>query len=63
MSRINAISKPVVIDLELWQIKALQELAEENGCGVNELINRIVREWLEGQADYQPETESQMALF
>lgn len=57
------LSTVVVIDLELWQIKALQQLAEENGCRMNELINRIVKEWLEEQADCQPAPESQMALF
>lgn len=47
MSPINAISKPVVLDLELWQIRLLEKLAAENGCGIEEIVDRIVREWIE----------------
>lgn len=56
-------SKVVVIVLEDWQVEALKQLAEENGCVVNELINRVAREWLQRQPDYQPAPESQLVLF
>lgn len=49
MNKINAISKPVVLDLELWQIRLLEKLAAENGCGIEEIVNRIVREWIEAK--------------
>ena len=47
MSTIDAISKPVVLDLELWQIRLLEKLAEENGRTIDELVNQIIREWIE----------------
>ena len=47
MRPINAISKPVVLDLELWQIRLLEKLAAENGRTIEELVNQIVREWIE----------------
>jgi hypothetical protein len=46
MSRINAISKPVVLDLELWQIRLLEKLADENKCDIDDLIAQIVNEWI-----------------
>ena len=47
MIPINAISTPVVLDLELWQIRLLEKLAAENSCGIEDIVNRIVREWIE----------------
>lgn len=47
MKSIDAISKPVVLDLELWQIRLLERL--ENGRTIEDIVNRIVREWIESR--------------
>ncbi len=49
MSTIDAISKPVVLDLELWQIRLLEKLADENGRTIEDIVNRIIREWIESR--------------
>lgn len=47
MSRIKTITKIIALDLERWQVRLLARLAAENGCGIDEIVNRIVREWIE----------------
>lgn len=43
----ETISKIMVIGLEDWQMRALQELADERKSGIDDLINQVLRERLE----------------
>ena len=42
-----AITKIIALDLERWQVRLLARLAAENGCEIDELVSRIVHEWIE----------------
>ena len=46
MSRKKTMTKIVALEMELWQIRLLARLADENKCDIDELVAQIVQEWI-----------------